>query len=189
MADVHMPSADALGDALENSGAELAPGLTSAELTRIEQRFGFSFAPDHWLMLSIALPLSGSKWPDWREGTEVDLRERLRRPLEGLLFDVQHNNYWVQEWGTRPARTRAALRRAEKHFALVAPVIPLYSHRYLPSDPPLPGNPVLSIYQRDVVYYGANLLDWFDREFHRSRRFPVGATRRIPFWTAAIECE
>jgi hypothetical protein len=138
-------------------------------------------------MLSIALPLGGSKWPDWRDGSEADLRERLRRPFEGPLFDVQHNNYWFKDWGTRPVRSRAALRQAEKQFAVVAPVIPLYSHRYLPSDPPLAGNPVLSVYQMDVIYYATDLLNWFDRELHRSDWPAVGASRHIPFWSRAIE--
>ena len=44
-------------------------------------------------------------------------------------------------------------------------LIPLIGHRYLPEEPREPGNPVFSVYQADVIYYGADLTDYFEREF------------------------
>jgi hypothetical protein len=41
----------------------------------------------------------------------------------------------------------------------------LISHRYLPEKSHEPGNPVFSVYQADVIYYGADLIDYFEREF------------------------
>jgi hypothetical protein len=44
-------------------------------------------------------------------------------------------------------------------------MIPVYSHRYLPAEPCEAGNPVLSIYQTDIIHYGYDLADYFAREF------------------------
>ncbi len=48
---------------------------------------------------------------------------------------------------------------------------------------------MLSCYQADVIYYGQNLLDWFDWEF--SRRSSAGAAqpRRVPFWSDIVEAD
>jgi len=59
-----MPDRAALLTALRDSGATLSPALTEAELLRIEASFGFVFAPDHRLMLSLALPLGDRFWSD-----------------------------------------------------------------------------------------------------------------------------
>jgi hypothetical protein len=62
----------ALRAALERDGGELTTGLTDTEFDAAETRFGFSFAPDHRLMLSSALPV-GSDWPTWRDLDSPDL--------------------------------------------------------------------------------------------------------------------
>ncbi|MCF2533189.1 hypothetical protein [Yinghuangia soli] len=57
-------------------GAAIEPGLTAEELDDVEARFGFRFAADHRVFLSAGLPL-GDGWPDWRHGSDEDLRGRL----------------------------------------------------------------------------------------------------------------
>jgi hypothetical protein len=47
----------------------------------------------------------------------------------------------------------------------VPALVPVYKHRYLPTMPSESGNPVLSVVQTDIIYYGNDLLDWFDYEF------------------------
>ncbi len=64
-------------------------------------------------------------------------------------------------------------------------MIPVFSHRYLPDDPNEAGNPVFSVYQTDIIYYGADLLDYFENEFAQPR--PAWRTitpRLIRFWSA-----
>jgi hypothetical protein len=67
----------------------------------------------------------------------------------------------------------------------VPPLVPLYGHRYLPTVPSYTGNPVLSVMQTDIIYYGNDLLDWFDYEFRRQsvEREP----RKVPFWSWFVE--
>jgi hypothetical protein len=184
MSESGLPLVADLEYALRTCPAQLAPGLTEAELARVETKFDFAFAPEHRLMLSIALPLDAEgRWPDWRSAPEEQLRARLAWPVEGLLFDVEHNGMWMPQWGARPGAQADALSAARQALQGAPKLVPLYSHRFLPSEPTQPGNPVLSVMQSDVIYYGQDLLDWFDREFHLgTTRSPVETTRRLPFW-------
>ena len=62
-------------------------------------------------------------------------------------------------------------------------LIPLVSHRYLPETPRVAGNPVFSVRQSDVICYGADLADYFEREFVAPRRPPPVTHRYVPFWS------
>lgn len=181
-----MPTTAELLAALRGTRATLAPGLSERELSAIETKYRFSFAPDHRLMLSVALPLGERSWPDWRKDDEEDLWGRLAWPADGILFDVDKNSYWNNSWGIRPDQVRDALDVASVRLGELPPLVPIYGHRYLPTDPYLPGNPVLSCYQTDVIYYGTDLLDWFAYEFHKQSTSP-GPWRHIAFWSALIE--
>ncbi|WP_202512717.1 hypothetical protein [Streptomyces sp. SID3343] len=166
--------------AQERTGAEIAPGLTGAELDEVERDYGIRFAADHRLFLSVGLPTGGS-WPDWRDGNARNLRTRLAWPVDGVLFDVENNAFWPADWGPRPAQLKHAIRSARYQLAKVPQLIPVYGHRYLPGVAGQWGHPVLSIMQTDVVCYGVDLVDWVAVEFG-------GATRRdavstVGFWS------
>jgi hypothetical protein len=65
------------------------------------------------------------------------------------------------------------------------------AHRYIPEEPHERGNPVLSVYQSDIIYYGADLDDYFRRELDfaldpQGAR-PLTPKRRIRFWSDLIE--
>lgn len=188
MGDSRDVNAARLWASLAACGARLEAGLSEDEFASIEERFGFRFAPDHRLMLTLALPLGDDRsWPDWRHGSQEDLRGRLAWPVDGLLFDVEHNALWLSGWPERPADSSAALAIAAEQLRSAPALVPIYSHRYVPTVPPEVGNPVLSCYQADVIYYGNDLLDWFEWEF--SRRSSAGAAqpRRVPFWSDIVD--
>lgn len=63
---------------------------------------------------------------------------------------------------------------------------PLVSHRYIPTEPNEAGNPVFSIYQSDVVYYGADLADYFEHAFGSSADV-TKPIKRIRFWSDLVE--
>ena len=72
----------------------LTPGLTDAEFALVEASYGFTFADDHREFLAAGLPVDdepGRGWPDWRSGDPAELRRMLDWPVEGVLFDVEHN--------------------------------------------------------------------------------------------------
>lgn len=139
------------------------PGLSDAEVRDIEGRFAFRFPPDLRWFLQQGVP-TGDAFPDWR-GVEESIRERLRWPLDGMCFDIEHNGFWLPAWGERPKELEAAFAIAERAVADAPKLIPIYIHRYLPDRPHAAGNPVLSVYQTDIIHYGADLSDYFRREF------------------------
>lgn len=164
---------------------QLAPGLTEAELTRTEERFGFEFADDHRAFLATALPVGGS-WPDWRDDDPAVLAERLADPVHGVLFDVEWNGFWHQDWGPRPEDAPAALAVAGEQLASAPRMVPVYSHRYLPAGRGGFGHPVLSMSQTDVTVYGNSLPDYVEAEFGAGlsdRPELAGATPTVPFWS------
>jgi hypothetical protein len=172
-------------------GAGSRPARPSrSEFARIEQEYGFEFADDHRAFLAAGLPLDSpapgrrSQWPDWRRADPSDLRERLDWPVEGALFDVQHNALWHPSWGQRPADSSEALKTARQHLSRVPKMVPVYAHRYLPAGRGTYGHPVLSMYQTDIIIYGTDLADYINQEFGR---WCISADwtppPMVPFWS------
>ncbi len=89
----------------------------------------------------------------------------MRIPLDGLIFDVEHNEFWLPEWGSKPAAVEDARRVVELQVNEAPRLIPIYGHRMMPNRPHEAGNPVLSIHQTDIIYYGFDLDDYFRHEF------------------------
>lgn len=170
---------------------DIAPGLTDDEFARIEQDYEFEFAADHRAFLAAGLPLGSpppgqrrSPWPDWRGADPADLCERLDWPVEGVLFDVQHDAQWHPSWGPRPADASGALAVARQHLGRAPKMIPVYSHRYLPAGRDTHGHPVLSIYQTDIIVYGTDLADYINQEFGgRSITADWTPPPMVPFWS------
>jgi hypothetical protein len=157
-------------------------GLTNEELARCEKRFGFRFPPDLRKFLQTGLP-RGPRFPDWRRGDKVRLCEWLDAPRRGVLFDVEHNGFWLEEWGRKPENLADASSAASAHVLTAPRLIPVYAHRMMPDEPHLPGNPVLSVHQTDIIYYGFNLADYLRHEFGLPGRekWPE-VLRPIRFW-------
>jgi hypothetical protein len=177
----------------------IGPGLSEAEFSRVEGRYGFEFADDHRAFLAVGLPLNApipeqdgvvhthaGPWPDWRDGDPEELRERLSRPIHGVLFDVEHNRYWHESWDARPDDPAEARTAAEHHLQAVPRMIPIYSHRYLPAGRAAYGHPVLSMSQTDIICYGVDLVDYIHHEFGGPDADPAKPGRppqpTVPFW-------
>jgi hypothetical protein len=158
-------------------------GYTQGELDTAQDRYALTFPPD---LIELLMDRRLADSFDWRTDHEI-VRDRLDWPLEGLWFDVQYSGLWWPEWGAKPAGAddqKAVLRNIVER----APkLIPIFSHRYLPEEPHEAGNPVLSVYQADVIYYGANLMDYIDREFIDPHRPMQGDIKRIRFWSDMID--
>jgi hypothetical protein len=159
------------------------PGLTNSEIADVERRFCFRFPPDLRAFLQTALP-SGPRFPNWRSGDDAALQETLDAPRRGVLFDIEHNARWSDDWGPRPQLLAEALRVGAERVLGAPRLIPIFAHRYMPDDPHSCGNPVLSVYQTDVIYYGFDLTDYFHHEFDLPGRQPwPESVRAVPFWT------
>lgn len=175
---------------LETAGVAFAPGLTMEELIAVESRYEFSFPPDLRSFLSFALPV-GERFPNWREIDSPYLVDAFRRPLEGLLFDVEHNSLWFPSWGPRPVDDATAFEQLRQLVRSAPKLIPIQGHRYMPCLPASSDNPVLSIHQSDIICYGLNLEDYFKNEysfyFGRKGYELHEDPKHIDFWSLFLE--
>jgi hypothetical protein len=158
--------------ALTSKCIHFESGLTDDEVLEVEGKFNLTFPPDLKLLLQSALPTSGS-FVNWRLGLksqdEADkIISRLDWPLEGMLFDIKSNNFWVESWGAKPNTLDEKNLIAKQYYETYPKLIPIYSHRYIPSRPCESDNPVFSVYQMDIIYYGYNLATYLANEFHFS---------------------
>src|SRR5690242_8867154 len=84
-----------------------SPGLASDELRSVQEAAGADFPPDLCALLSETLPI-GPQWPDWR-GRPAEVMQAWREQLvDGFVFDVYENDFWLAEWGDRPADSAEA---------------------------------------------------------------------------------
>lgn len=173
---------DLLRRALSSRGVELAPGLSDAQLGEIEEDFGFRFPPDLRMLLAAFVPL-GEGFPDWRSRNQ-QLIEWLDLPAEGVAFDVEENDFWLDAWGSRPEDLDDAAEEARRQVAMAPILIPVHGQSFLPALPSEAGNPVLSVVQTDVSVRGADLGWFFYEELSAPRPdWSPAAPRRIAFWS------
>lgn len=159
--------------------SDWAAGYSREELGRAQEEFDLVFPPDLVDLLRDRRPAKGY---DWRTD-QKQIREMLDWPLEGLLFDIEQNNFWMGAWGVIPEREAERREIATAAVRAAPKLIPLMSHRFLPADPCEAGNPVFSIYQTDIIYYGANLDHYFANEFGAWTWLDDAAYRYIRFWS------
>ena len=144
---------------LLKAGVAFEPGLTDEEVGAVQHKFSLQFPPDLRLLLQHALPVQDTRsvpenvirspWAfvSWREGlrsktVEREILERLAWPLDGMLFDVEHNRLWLRQWGERPDTPEERRVAVEAAYARYPRLIPIFSHRYIPGLPAQAGNPV-----------------------------------------------
>jgi hypothetical protein len=108
-------------EVLEKAGVVFEKGMSSVEIRQIEADYKFCFPPDLKEFLMFALPVS-SGFFNWRYASKDQIIYKLSSPCEGICFDIQHNNFWLEEWGIRPASLSAAFEKAKKSL-IEAPVL------------------------------------------------------------------
>ena len=172
---------------LRKRGVTFAKGLSDKEITEIENEFRFIFPPDLRQFLQTALPVSNN-FIDWH--SIKDIKQRFTWPFEGILFDISNNHFWYKDWGKKPDSQAEQIQLAESFYGQYPPLIPIYSHRYLPATPYEAGNPVFSVYQTDIICYGNDLFSYFSNEFGIKYDNAVAqqpTPRYIEFWSDLAE--
>jgi hypothetical protein len=175
---------------LRERGIDFEDGLPGNEVSQIEARYEFDFPPDLREFLSVGLPVSVD-FPNWRMGYvrkrqgEISIAQALEWPANSLSFDVEHNQFWneAEDATRRNSSSQSEVCEAPR-------LIPVFAHRFLPSEPCLDGNLVLSVWQTDVVYYGLDLASYLAREFGLSAERAGNGNktpRRIRFWSDIVE--
>lgn len=200
------------------SGTKWRRGLEAHEIDALERRWNIRFSQDYRRFLSVLnTPDRGMYSVRWRneppEGIyeiedqpsffdwqrdESALTSALEWPLKGLLFDVENASLWPDSWGKRP-QVSEVQETVSRLVAAAPKLVPLYGHRYLLGDTASASNPVLSVWQSDIIVYGASLRNYLllefsdllelnrdEAEYLRTVDFTTESIAAIPFWGELI---
>jgi hypothetical protein len=164
----------------------LERGLSPEEVVAVEEGYGFRFPPDLQAFLQTALPVSNG-FPNWRHD-DAALKQQLSWPRDGICFDVEESDFWLDSWGERPKDLEEAKALVSALIAGAPVLIPIYSHRYLPAEPCDSGNVVLSVYQTEIVRFADTLINYFENEFADDPQYPSDMEpREVRFWDSLID--
>lgn len=172
---------------LKKKKVKLAPGLTEDEIRKCEEVFDIKFPPALKNLLKEVLPISKEfiNWRDHSKRNVLQIKKRLDWSWEGIVFDIEENDFWVQNWGVKPDLVAERIRIAKEKYDVAPKLVPIYSHRYMPEG----SEQVLSVYQTDIIFYGTTLLEYFQIELDWKpyERMDFENIKAIPFWTEIID--
>lgn len=168
---------------LHAQGVRFASGMTDADLAAVEAHFGCPLPSELSTFLRAGIPVS-SKWARWTDGIDVVATESRKWLHRTFAFDIEQNAYWHVCFGERPDHVADAIDQALAVVAMAPPLIPIYSHRFLVSQPLDGPRAVLSVWQAvDSIFYGNDLADYFAREFRIERpEWSATDAPRVPVW-------
>lgn len=170
---------------LKKKGIEFERGLSKEEICEIEEMYDLQFTNEWKEIYSILLPVSRGfyNWRNKNAENVVKIREAINSPISYILEEIWDVE-WSEEWGKEPEiqseREAAIKERIEKAPKL----IPIYDHRYLASVDKEP-NPIFSISGLDIIYYGENLISYYEIEFGMKKRSEMQYKNILPveFWS------
>jgi hypothetical protein len=161
-------------------------GMSEDQFIQAQGFYNIAFPPDYKELLKAILPISFPfyDWSDYSIDTINRINKMLAWPIDGTLFDVKENDFWLKSWGEKPPDMVTRLAIARDNMEKVPKLIPVCSHRYISSFPEEANNPIYSVYQMDVIVYGDNLWEYFEAEFRTDRRSQGDDSKLkvIPFW-------
>lgn len=159
-------------------------GLTPTELDAIEGKLGFRFPNDMRFLLENLHDPKQVFFP-WKNFKLKSYKKSIEWILSGIEFDIEHNSTWLSRWGERPSNLKDAKAIMREDFANWPRLVPISGHRYLVVDPCITNNPVLSIWQADIICYGSTLGAYLVNEFIKQSNSPEDwrPNRNIPIWS------
>ena len=161
-----------------------APGLSPRDLNSIEEQVGFRL-PEDFRFLFANLQDPGRVLFPWSNFRKEDYDATMARIWHGVAFDIEHG-LWIDRWDERPATLTEAQEVAKADFVTWPRLLPIFGHRFLAAEPCRSGNPVFSIRQTDIIYYGSDLASYLISEFLPEPR-QQGETRRVDVWSDFAE--
>jgi hypothetical protein len=161
-----------------------ARGLSDDEVASIEAQLEFA-VPDDFAYLFKNLQDPGRVLFPWSEFDKREYDELIHWVRKGIEFDIEHACLWLERWGEKPRVLSEALDIASKDFETWPKLLAILGHRFLAAEPCRSGNPVFSIVQTDIIYYGADLAHYFLNEFvdHDHAFHTSPEIRRIDVWS------
>jgi hypothetical protein len=145
-------------------GTRWTGGYSQTQLDELERKWKLRFPPDYRLFLSTLGSTDHPGFYDWLVGDDA-IHRAYEAVVEGLAFDVEQNQLWLDAWGPRPSSEDERRRVVSAQVEQAPKLIPVFGHRFLVAEPCESGNPVLSIHQSDIIIYGADLRMYLLNEF------------------------
>ena len=171
---------------LLKNGIKLTKGLSEKQIEDAENYYNIVFPQDLQELLMAFTPNSENfyNWSDYSHENVDKIKEALEWSIEGALFDVENNNFWWKTWGEKPNEMSERLRTARCFIEKAPKLIPIYGHRYISSYPNEPKNPIYSVYQTDIIFYGKDIWDYFEVEYGEKAHqdIDLNKIKPIPFW-------
>jgi hypothetical protein len=165
------------------------PGLSSPEIASVEAQLGFRL-PEDFVYLFQNLQDPGGVFFPWSHFRKQEYDDLIRWVQNGIAFDIEHAGFWLERWGTRPKLLSAAIEIAQSDFECWPKLLPIFGHRFMPAEPYRSGNPVFSIMQTDIIYYGANLPHYLLNEFV-DRDYALHTQeqdiQKVPIWSDLVQ--
>ena len=179
---------------LSNSGVEFDTGMSRDEIENAEILYNISFPFELKNLFSIGLPTSKGfyNWRDMSVANVNDIKDMLIKPILGLQNDLKDDfesngypcaDFWCDGWGEKPNDFKKAQEILMKHYAYAPPLIPVYSHRYIPFVSDSEEVPVFSIIRADIICYGENLISYLETEFKMKKYDNNMHCRYVDFWS------
>lgn len=169
---------------LTNAGITFEKGLSNEEFQKIESVYGIVFPPDLKSIYRNFLPISNQfyNWRDFSDENIEKIKRRIYCPINGILFDIEKSDFWIKDFGEKSGSITIDLENVKKYMEKNIPIlIPIFGHRYISSYPCEVNNPVYSVVQTDIIYYGDNIYEYFEVEF-ANKKLSKKAKKYIPFW-------
>jgi hypothetical protein len=166
-----------------------ARGLSNEQIASIGGQLGFR-VPDDFAYLFQNLQDPGRVFFPWSEFNKRKYEETIEWVLHSIEIDIERNGLWLERWGKKPDILSAAMEIARIDFVTWPKLLPIYGHRFLAAQPCCSGNPIFSIMQKDVVYYGADLPHYLLNEFvdhDYTLHIREQKIRRIEVWSDFAE--
>ena len=182
---------------LATKGIEFDSAMSLEETNRIEKMYNITFPNELKQLFAVGLPISKGfyNWRNMSVANVENIKHMLTRPILGLQDELKdsfksgvspYNDFWCATWGEKPNSFNEAQEVLLKHYACAPPLIPVYSHRYIPFIPDSEEVPILSIMRSDIIYYGENLIDYLEIEFKIREYDNNMRCKYINFWSDLI---
>ena len=173
---------------LKMRGVIFANGLTAEEVKNIESVYNVKFSEELRKFYMCELPVSEGFY-DWRDLSKNNI-EKIKSVLATPALDFKrdiNDIEWSDSWGEEPDEMEERNMIIMKRIEDASILIPLYKHRYISTQFDK-GNPVFSIYDTDIIYYGENLIEYFHVEFKFKNHSAIdyAKIKGVNFWSDII---
>ena len=173
---------------LKDRGVKFDKGISIQEINDIEKYYDVLFPFELKKLYSINLPISKGfyNWRDSSEENKKQIKKALELPLQGLLTDLENGYFWCEKWGNQPSDVKDAKNILFRKYHEAPKLLPIFSHRYMPSIPQESHIPIFSIMQSDIIYYGKDIISYLEIEFKIKKPNSNMTGKYINFWSDLI---